>query len=62
LKYLGSFEMLSTRRMEKISSTELVKNEDVCILYGAKVEVISCIKYKEGRLTGLVRSCVGTAS
>ena len=48
--------------MEKISSTDLVKNGDVCILYGAKVEIISCIKYKEGRLTGLLRSCVGTAS
>ena len=59
LKYLGSFEMRCARRMEKISWKDRVKNEDVCILYGVKVEEVSCIKWKEGRLTGLVRSCVG---
>ena len=61
LKDLGSFEMWCARRIEKISWTDRVKNEVVCILHGVKVEKISCIKHKEAKLTGLVRACVGTA-
>jgi len=54
--------MWCARRMDKISWTDSVKNEEVCILHGVEVENISCIKHEEGKLTELVRSCVGTAS
>jgi hypothetical protein len=39
--------------------TNLVKNEEV--LNGVKRKGTSCLKQKEGRLTGLVTSFVGTA-
>jgi hypothetical protein len=63
-KYLESFEMWCWRRMEKISWTDRVRNEEV--LHRSKEErnilhEISYILEKEGRLTGLVTSCVGTA-
>jgi hypothetical protein len=48
--------------MEKegeISCKKKKKNEEV--LHTAKRKGISYIQYKEGKLTGLVTSCVGTA-
>jgi hypothetical protein len=56
-KYLGSFEMLFSRRMEKISLTDHVRKE---VLQRVKRRNILPTK-KEGRLAGLVTSCVGTA-
>ena len=43
LKYLESFEMSCCRRMEKISWTDRVGNEEV--LHGVKVE--SEVKYRQ---------------
>ena len=43
------------RRMEKISLTDHVRNEEVL------VRGISYVKYENGRLTGLVTSYVETA-
>jgi DNA phosphorothioation-dependent restriction protein DptG len=58
-KYLGSFEMWCWRRMEKISWTDRVRNEEV--LQGVKEERNILHTIKKGRLTGLVTSCVETA-
>jgi hypothetical protein len=58
-KYLESFEMWRWRRMEKISWTDLVTNEEV--LHRVKEERNIVHTIKEERLTGLVTSCVGTA-
>ena len=56
-KYLGSFEMLCSRRMEKISLTDRVRKK---VLQRVKRRNILPTK-KEGRLAGLVTPCVGTA-
>ena len=45
--------------MEKISWTDHVRNEDV--LLRARSRGISYMKYVNGRRTGLVTFCVGTA-
>jgi len=55
-KYLGSFETLSWRRMEKISLTDRVKKE---VLQRVKRRNILPTK-KERRLSGLVTPCVET--
>ena len=55
-KYLESFEMRCCRKMEKISWTDHVKNE---VLQRDKEYPTK--NKKEGRLTGMVTSCVGTA-
>jgi len=57
--YLDTFEMWCWRKVEKISWTDRVENEEV--LRKVKGEKISYIKYEEGRLTVFVTSCVGTA-
>ena len=46
-------------RMEKISWTDRVRNEDVT--HRVKEERNILLTTKEGKLTGLVKSCVGTA-
>jgi hypothetical protein len=45
--------------MEKVGWTDRVRNEDV--LHGPRRRGISYIQQKEGRLTGLVTYCMGTA-
>jgi len=58
-KHLESFEMWCWRRMEKISWTDHVRNEEV--LFKVKEQRgISYIKYVNGRRTGLVTFCVET--
>jgi hypothetical protein len=57
-KYLESFEMWCWRRTEKISRTDHVRNEILC---SVKEERNVLHTVNEGRLTGLVTSCVGTA-
>ena len=59
-KYQKSFEMWCWKRMEKISWTDRVKNEEV--LHRVKQERNVPCTIKEGRLTGLVMYCVGSAS
>ena len=56
-KYLGNFEMCCWRRTAKISWTDRVRN----VLQGVMGRGTSYVQKKEGRLTGLVTSCVGTA-
>jgi len=50
LKHLESFEMWCWRRVEKISWTDHVRNEDV--LFGSRSRGISYMKYVNGRRTG----------
>jgi hypothetical protein len=62
-KYLGTFEMRCCRRMEKISWTDRIRNDEV--LPGAKEDrnILKQNKKKrerERRLTGLVIYCLGT--
>jgi hypothetical protein len=57
-KNLERFEIRFLRRMENISLTDLVRNEEV--LQSVKEEKNILQEYKEGRLTGLVTSYVGT--
>jgi hypothetical protein len=57
-KYLGSFEMWCWRRMEKISWTDRVRNEEVLHRVKEERNILQAIKR---RLTGLVTSCLGTA-
>jgi len=59
-KYLESFEMWFWRRMEKISWTDHVRNEDVLLRVNEQRIILHEIK-KNGRLTGLVTSYVETA-
>jgi len=54
--YLASSEMWCWRRMQKISWTDRVRNE--AALQEVKEERNILQKYKEGRLTGLVTSCL----
>jgi hypothetical protein len=58
-KHLESSEMWCWRRMEKISWTDHVRNEEV--LLRVKERRISYMKYVKGRLTGLVTFCIETA-
>jgi hypothetical protein len=58
-KYLESFEMWCWRRKEKISWTDRVRDEEV--KRTVKEERNAPRTINEGRLTGLVTSCVRTA-
>ena len=58
-KYLERFEMWCWIRMEKIRWTDRVRNEDVT--HRVKEERNTLHTTKEGKLTGLVTSWVGTA-
>jgi hypothetical protein len=58
-KYLESFKVWCLKRMEKMSLTDHVRNKEV--LYTVKEER-NIIHTLNGRLTGLVTSCIGTAS
>ena len=57
-KHLESFEMWCWRRMEKISWTEHVRNEEVLLRVKEQSNILHEIK---GRLTGLVTFCMETA-
>jgi hypothetical protein len=54
-----NFEMWCWRRMEKISWTDHVRNKDVLLRVKEQRSVMDTTE--EGRLTGLVTSCIGTA-
>jgi len=56
---MEAFEMWYWRRKETISWTEYVRNEEM--LQRNKEEGNILQKFKEGRLTGLATSCLGTA-
>jgi hypothetical protein len=56
-KYLESFEMWCWRRMEKVSWTKRVSNGEV--LHRVEEEGNIRRTVKEGRLMGLVTSCIG---
>ena len=58
-KYLESFKTWCWRSMEKINWTDPVRNEEVLESQGG--EEYPTYNTKEGRLTGLVTSCVGIA-
>ena len=58
-KHLGSFEMWCWRRMEKISWTYHVRNEEV--LLGVKEQRNILHEIRNGRITVLVTFCVETA-
>jgi len=60
-KYLEIFEMWYWRRMEKISWTDHVTNEEVLRRVKKERKILQTTK-KEVRLTGLVTSCAGTVS
>jgi len=61
-KYLESFEIQRWRRMKKISWTNHVRNEEVLQTVKEDRNILQTIKGRqEGKLTGLVTSCVGTA-
>jgi hypothetical protein len=57
-KYVESFEIWCWRRMQKISWTDCVRNEEV--LHRVKEERHILHAINEGRLTGLVTFCVRT--
>ena len=54
--HLGSFEMWCWRRTEKMVSKSRVGNEEV--LHSIKGRGLSHMQQIEGRLTGVVTSCV----
>jgi hypothetical protein len=58
-KYLEGFEMWCWRRIDKISWTDRVRNEEVLHRVNEERNILHTIK--EERLTGLVISCVETA-
>ena len=58
-KHLGSFEMWCWRRMEKISWTDHVRNEEILLRVKEQRNILHEIV--NGRLTGLVTFCVETA-
>jgi len=58
-KYIESFEMWCWRRIEKISWTDHMRNEEVLHRGNEDRNILHTIN--EGRLTGLVTSCIGTA-
>ena len=47
-KYLGSFEMWCWRRMEKISWTDRVRNEEVLLRDKEERNILHTVKRKEG--------------
>jgi hypothetical protein len=57
--YCGSYEMWCWRETAKISWTDRVRNEEM--LQRVKGRGTSYRQEREGRLTGLVTSCIGTA-
>ena len=59
-KYLESFEMWCWRRMEKISWTDRVRNEEVLLDKESRRRGISHIQENEERLIVLVTCYVGT--
>ena len=61
-KYLVGSEMCSGRRMENISRTDRVRNEDVEYYVESRKTGIFYVKHNERKVTGLVTSYVGTAS
>jgi hypothetical protein len=61
-KYLLGFEMCCWRRMEKISWTDHVRNEEVEYHVDSRKKGIFYAKYNERKVTGLVTSHVGTVS
>jgi len=58
-KYLESFKVWCLKRMEKISFTDHVRNREVLRTVKEERNIIQTFN---GRLTGLVTSCVGTVS
>jgi hypothetical protein len=54
-------EMWCWRRMEKISWNDHVRNEDLLLTLESRSITISCMKYVNGRRTGLVTFYVETA-
>ena len=58
-KHLESFEMWCWRRMEKISWTDHVRNEEILLRVKEQRNILQEII--KGRLTGLVTFCVETA-
>ena len=58
-KYLGSVEMWCWRRMEKISWTDHVRNEEVLLIVNEQRNILHEIR--NGRLIGSVTSYVETA-
>jgi hypothetical protein len=56
-KYLESFEMWCWRRMEKISLTDHVRNEEVFLRVKKQRNILREVN---GRLTGLDTFCVET--
>jgi len=58
-KYLESLEMWCWRRMEKISWTDHMRNEEVLLRVNEQRNILHEIR--NGRLTGLVTSYVETA-
>ena len=57
-KYLESFEMWRWRKIEKISWTDHVRNEEVLYRVKGERHILQTMKK---RLTRLVASCIGTA-
>jgi hypothetical protein len=57
-KHLESFEMWCWRRIEKISRTDHMRNEEVL---DSRSRGLSYMKYVNGRRTGLVTFCVEAA-
>ena len=58
--YIENFEMWCWRRMEKISWTDRVRNEDVLHRVKEERNIVHTV-FVEGRLTGLVTACVWIA-
>jgi hypothetical protein len=60
LKYLGSFEMSCWRKMEKISWTDPVRNEDVLQRVKEERNIVHTIKRKKANWIGhiLRRKCL----
>jgi len=58
-KHLGSFEMWCWRRMENISWTNHVRNEEVLLRVKEQRNILH--ETVNGRLTGLVKFCIETA-
>jgi hypothetical protein len=58
-KYLGSFQMWCWRRLEKISSTDHVGNEEVLLRVKEERNIIYTIKRRKGNWIGhiLRRNC-----
>jgi hypothetical protein len=59
-KFLESCEMWYWRRMNGICWTDHVRNEEVLQRVKEQRNVLQ--KQKEGRLAGLLASCIGSAS